>query len=227
MSISSFSFLGLLKTIHGWLGFFVLPWIIMLGLMGFYLNHSKLVLSYLPNQTYDEANFDKWPNPVPITQEVGIQTASQFYGTTSFRLRTTQIYHNRDVWIFQAENRDELTIDKATGHYWVKTGYSRYTYDPDGRQLDYKFYWGSIFKTLHTQGWTTSKFGTWLVDIASGAMVYFGLSGFFMFLIPKLRRRGNRSGGKMPPPPAGRSRAPAQSIKVERKTPRPKRITLE
>ena len=205
----------------------------MLGLTGFYLNHSKLVLSYLPDQTYDEADFDKWPNPVPVSEEAGRQIASQIFGETSFRLRSTQTYHDRDVWIFQAKNNDDVTIDKDTGHYWLKIGYSRKIFDPDGRQLDSKFYWGSLFKTLHTQGWINSTYGTWLVDIAAGAMVYFGLSGFFLFLIPKLRRRRNRaaaasaplSAGPLssPPPP----QAPLQTVKVERTTPRPKRITME
>lgn len=223
MGISSFSFLRLLRTIHGWLGFFVLPWIIILGLTGLYLNHSQLVLKYLPNQSYDESEFDKRANPVVATEEAGRGIARQVLGTDAFRLRQTQTYHGRDAWMFQAENGSEVVVDKATGHYWVKTGYTRKTFDPDGRQVDYKFYWGNLFKSLHTRGWASSALGTWLADIAAGAMVVFGLSGFFMFLIPKLRRRRNRADrGQTPPPPPE-----APDLKVERHTPRPKRITLE
>ena len=57
----------LLKTVHGWLGVFVLPWVIIIGLTGLYLNHERLVMGLLEGEGYDEAQFDAWPDPQPMT----------------------------------------------------------------------------------------------------------------------------------------------------------------
>ncbi|MFN3280590.1 MAG: hypothetical protein ACK40I_02810 [Tabrizicola sp.] len=51
----------LLKTVHGWLGVIVLPWVIVIGLTGLFLNHEKLVMGWLEGEGYDEAQFDRWP----------------------------------------------------------------------------------------------------------------------------------------------------------------------
>ncbi|MFT5006522.1 MAG: hypothetical protein ACI8YI_002149, partial [Paracoccaceae bacterium] len=181
----------LLKTLHGWLGFFVMPWIIMIGLTGLYLNHSKLVSGLLPTSAYDEARFDDWQNPQALDQDAAKAVAVGVFPGDNFKLSSKTSYHNRDVHMFDGES-GRVIVAAASGHYWVKTRFTRKTYDPDGRSVDSKIYWGSAFKTLHARGWITSGLGTWLADITAGAMVFFGLSGIFLFLAPKLRRRNNR-----------------------------------
>mgnify|MGYP006204029133 CR=1 FL=1 len=37
----------LLKTIHSWLGVIVLPWVLIIGLTGLFLNHEGLVMGVL------------------------------------------------------------------------------------------------------------------------------------------------------------------------------------
>ena len=225
--LGSFSFVRLLRTLHGWLGFFVLPWIIVIGLTEIYLNHSKLVLSYLPDAGYDEARFDDWPNPISMSRDVSEQIAKIVLGERSFRLRDTDIYHDREVWWYRATDGADVIFTKATGHYWVKEGYTRKTYDPDGRLLATKYYWGSLFKSLHTRGWISGTYGTWLADITAGAMVLFGLSGIILFLSPRLRRRKSRKAAKVTAAPAAaRSPAPPPQT-VPRSTPRPRRIKLD
>ena len=59
----------LLKTLHGWLGVFVLPWVLIIGLTGLYLNHESLVTGFLDGGSYDEAQFDVWPDPQPMTPD--------------------------------------------------------------------------------------------------------------------------------------------------------------
>ena len=47
-----------LKMVHGWLGVIVLPWVILIGLTGLFLNHERLVMGWLDGAGYDEAQFD-------------------------------------------------------------------------------------------------------------------------------------------------------------------------
>ncbi len=218
MRNSSSGFVGLLRTIHGWLGFFVLPWIIAIGLTGLYMNHSSLVLGMLPNQNFNEAVIDKWPSPMAVDETGAREIAKRVFGAGTFRLRTTDSYHNRDVWRFQNDDYEEVIVVKANGYYWVKQGYTRITFDPDGRQVDYKYYYGDLFKSIHASGWYDSRLGTWLADIAAGAMVVFGLSGLILFVSSKLGRRRAPSGPVIA--------APAAQV-ASRGTPRPRRIKLE
>lgn len=37
----------LLKTIHSWLGVIVLPWVLIIGFTGLFLNHQSLVMGLL------------------------------------------------------------------------------------------------------------------------------------------------------------------------------------
>lgn len=211
MSIfGSFSFIRLLKSLHGWLGFFVLPWIIVIGLTGIYLNHSKLILGYLPAGNYNEAKFDDWPKTNLDEAAAKSIAVAVFPGDTLKKDKSTS-YHGRDTVRFDGTD-GQVIIALETGHYWVKTRYVRRTFDPDGRQLDTKLYWGSLFKRLHRTGWFDNTLGTWLADITAGAMVIFGLSGIILFLTPRLRRRKNRRA----------------QVKVARtNVPRPQRIVLK
>ncbi len=219
MSIfKSFSLLRLFRSLHGWLGFFVMPWIVVIGLTGIYLNHSKLIYSYLPDSSYDEARFDDWPNPIPLSEADAKAVAVGVWPNDNFRLKSEDRYHDRDVYIFKSDS-GRVIITEATGHYWVKTRLKRKTYDPDGRLLDSKIYWGTLFKSLHTAGWVSRTFGTWLADITAGAMVLFGVTGIVLFLSPRLRKRKNKR--------AKASAVKAQQSAAPGKTPRPQRIKLE
>lgn len=201
----------LVKTLHGWLGFFVMPWIIIIGLTGLYLNHSKLILGFLPAASYDEVRFDDWPDNKPLDEAAARAVAIGVFPSDTFKLNKKTSYHKRDVFMLDGES-GRVIITAATGHYWVKTRYKRMTYDPDGRKLDSKIYWGSVFKSLHTRGWLSRGLGSWLADITAGAMVVFGLSGIYLFLAPKLRRRLNKK---------------AQVVVKRTNVPRPKRIQLK
>lgn len=210
---NSFSFFRLIKSLHGWLGVLVLPWVIVIGLTGIYLNHSKLILGYLPGGSYDEAQFDDWPNPQLLKLEGAKAVAAAALPAETFKIKQNEVYHNRDVIIFSGKS-GRVIVATATGHSWVKTRFMRKTYDPDGRQLDSKIYWGNVFKVLHRRGWFDNTLGTWLADIAGGAMVVFGLTGIYLFLSPRMRASKNK-----------RARG---TVQVERSgTPRPRRIKLK
>jgi hypothetical protein len=181
----------LLKTLHGWLGVIVLPWVILIGLTGLFLNHERLVMGWLEGEGFDEAEFDRWPG----AQRLDIAAAQALAeavlpGQTLTPAKETR-YHGREAAVFEAGGT-EVIVALQSGHYWVKTDLTRVTHAPDGTVLETRTYWEGIFKRLHEQGWLTRSFGTWLADITAAAMVLFGLSGIVLFLVPRLRRRQNR-----------------------------------
>jgi hypothetical protein len=181
----------LLKTVHGWLGVIVLPWVILIGLTGLYLNHERLVMGLLEGAGYDEAQFDAWPDPQPMTVAAAQALAEALHPGQTAKLDSDTTYHGREAAIFNV-GETQVIVALKTGHYWVKTDALRITHAPDGTVLETKTYWESIFKRLHVRGWLTSTFGTWLADITAAAMVIFGLTGIVLFLLPRIRRRQNR-----------------------------------
>jgi hypothetical protein len=181
----------LLKTMHGWLGVIVLPWVIIIGLTGLFLNHQRLVMSWLEGETYDETLFDSWPGARPVTVEAALALAEGLYPGRELTLDSDKSYHGREVAMFNADDA-QVIVALQTGHYWIKTDTSRLTHAPDGTVLESRIYWEGIFKRLHERGWLTRTFGSWFADITAAAMVVFGLSGIVLFVLPRLRRRQNR-----------------------------------
>lgn len=181
------SVLRLLRTLHGWLGFIVFPWIIMIGATGLYLNHDNAIDAYLPAATYDEDRFDDWPTRVQLRAVDAEALAGAIWPGVALEPAEVDRYHGRDVYVMKSDD-GRIIVTRDTGHYWIKTRYRRETHDPEGQLLDTKIYWGSLFKKLHRAGWYDSSFGTWASDIAGGAMVLFGLTGIFLFLVPRIRR---------------------------------------
>lgn len=181
----------LLKTVHGWLGVFVLPWVILIGLTGLFLNHEGLVMGWLDGPGYDEAQFDAWPGARALSPADARAVAERVLPGAALSLSDETAYHDRAAAIFQSGGT-QVIVALETGHYWVKTDLSRVTHAPDGTVLETKTYWEGIFKRLHVRGWLTSTFGTWLADLTAAAMVVFGLTGIVLFLLPRLRRRQNR-----------------------------------
>ncbi|MDP3194501.1 PepSY-associated TM helix domain-containing protein [Tabrizicola sp.] len=181
----------LLKTVHGWLGVIVLPWVILIGLTGLFLNHERLVMGWLEGDAYDETQFDTWPGAKALTANEARVLAERLYPGVALTQEDDTAYHGREAAVFAAGDA-QVIVALQTGHYWVKTDLRRVTHSPDGLVLETRTYWEGIFKRLHERGWLTRSFGTLLADITAAAMVIFGLSGIILFLIPRLRRRQNR-----------------------------------
>lgn len=187
----------LLKTLHGWLGVFVLPWVLIIGLTGLYLNHEDLVTGVLDGGSFDEAQFDAWPDPHPMTPQDARALAEHLFPGQKMSVAAEKTYHDRDAAIFDVDGT-QVIVALKTGHYWIKTDFRRITHAPDGKVLETKTYWGAIFKRLHVRGWLTNQFGTWAADITATAMVVFGLSGIALFLSPRLRRMQYRRNRRNP-----------------------------
>ena len=181
--------LRLLRTSHAWLAIIVFPWILMVGLTGFYLNHSKAVLRLIEPPAYDESLFEQWPNSIKATRESALALAETVWPREEVTKFSAKEYHSRPSYIMDLPS-GQVTVSRATGHYFVKYGFMRETYAPDGTMLHSKRYWGSIFKRLHTRGWLSSRFGTWLADITSLTLVAFAISGMFLWWMPRAKKIG-------------------------------------
>lgn len=177
----------LLRTVHGWIGIFVFPWIIVIGATGFYLNHPQTILSVLEGPKYAESRFDEWPVTEPVTEASARAVALGVWPDEPIEKVAQKDYHDRPSFEFRKDS-GRIIVTRPTGHYFVKTRYSRRTYAPDGALLHSKTYWGAIFKGLHRAGWLGRSLGTWLADLTSLAMVVFGMTGVVVWWAPRSRR---------------------------------------
>lgn len=177
----------LLRTVHGWIGVFVFPWIIVIGATGFYLNHAQPILAVLEGPKYDESRFDEWPVTEPVTEASARAVAMGVWPGEAIVKVTEKVYHGRPSFQFKKAS-GRIIVTRPTGHYFVKTRYTRRTYAPDGELLHARTYWGAIFKGLHRAGWLGRSLGTWLADLTSLAMVVFGASGVVLWWVPRSRR---------------------------------------
>ncbi len=185
-----------LRAIHSWLGVLILPWVVVIGLTGLYLNHSALVKSLLPNsQKADLSAIDAWPDPQPASPALALQRAHEVWpDAQDYNLSETRF---RKVPVFQVEtDQGKLSMVKATGHYWLRWEWTREFHAPDGQLLNRYMNWGRLFIRLHRRGWITRELGYWMADITATALVVFGATGIVLFVAPRLRRRRNRAARK-------------------------------
>jgi len=89
----------ILRKVHSWLGIFILPWVVVIGLTGLYLNHSKLVIGMLPfAQRASLSQIDNWQNRVASTPETtreiarSLWPAAQFGDVVEERYRKQKVY---------------------------------------------------------------------------------------------------------------------------------------
>ena len=206
--------LRLLRTVHAWMGIFLFPWVIAIGATGFYMNHAKIILSVIEGPKYVESRFDDWlvtqPLMQPVTQETARDVALTVWPGEAIEKVSEKDYHDRPSFEFKKAS-GRIIVTQPTGHYFVKTRYTRRTYAPDGALLHSKIYWGAIFKGLHRAGWLGGALGTWLADITSLAMVVFGMTGVVLWWVSRSRRIVRAMAGLMrqrPPASADRPSVP-------------------
>ena len=182
----------LLKTVHAWLGVMILPWVVAAGFTGLYMNHADLVLSLFPQtEHYDAALFDGAPLARPVDEAAARQIAGVLAPGAVLEPDGADSFHDRQVFTFDAGSFDVI-VDRATGYGWVNSRYATRTYAPDGTRLHLRIRWGRVLSSIHERGWVGTGLGSWLADIAAGALVVFGLSGLVLFVAPRVRRARNR-----------------------------------
>ena len=186
------NFFKICRTTHSWLGIIVFPWVIIIGLTGVYLNHSKFIYPFIEQPEFSESQFKERP----LTATSARKKAQSLAGTAWPSQPTVRIwvepYHNRpSVYV---KNPIGLTIlSIPTGHYYLKSRYTRRTFSPDNKLLHTKYYWGAVLKDLHRAGWLGWGLGTWIADAVGLIMMIFGITGSIMWAIPKIRKFRARS----------------------------------
>lgn len=187
MSARKGSFLRTCRSVHGWLGVLILPWVIVIGATGFYLNHAKMVLELFGQQAFSENQFEKQKPPNPITLESARLLGQTVWPQDPIRGISQETYHGRPSFMIK-KRQGTVILSIPTGHYYLKTRYTNRTFSPQGQLLHGKRYWGRIFKDLHEAGWLGRGLGTWLADLAGISMVLFGLTGSLMWWVPRVRK---------------------------------------
>lgn len=182
-----------LRSIHGWLGILILPWIIALGLTGFYLNHGDAVLSLIGSGELDFQTFELLPGEQVVEEKTALAIAAAYWPARTFTAAGVIDYHDESAYSLKA-GEEELIVLLSSGYYFYKTAYTRKAFKPDGTRIDTKVYWPRIFKEFHVKGWLGGKLGTFFADFAALSMVLFGLTGMYLFLWPRYRRFARRAG---------------------------------
>ena len=92
-----------LRTIYSWIGIFVMPWIIVIGLTGLYLNHSKAVNNLLDRSSYDESQFDISPSKRVVDEAMTREIAEKVWAIRYSGKIAEDEYHDRAVFILNSE----------------------------------------------------------------------------------------------------------------------------
>jgi uncharacterized iron-regulated membrane protein len=186
------SFERFLKSVHSWLGVMILPWVVAAGFTGLYMNHDDLILSLFPvSAHYDTALIDASPLARAVDEDDAARIAALVAPGVVLRLTSQDSFRDRFVFTFDAGTHDVI-VDEDTGFVWTDSRYATRTYQPDGTWLHTRIRWGRVLSSIHERGWVGTGLGTWLADIAAGALVVFGLSGLVLFAAPRARRAKNR-----------------------------------
>jgi hypothetical protein len=188
--------LRFLRTIHGWIGVVVIPWVLLYGLTGFYLNHERDMAFLFGSDEVDLL----WREDQPgrLSDEAAARAwFAQVFPDLPVEKVTDEDYHGKPA--FQIATGSLLVIaPKNSSFYFDKTSHVRQLHDNTGAVINHHVYWPSILKELHTHGWLRSPLGTTLADLFSLLLIGFGLTGACLWTIPRLMRsRARRTAGRM------------------------------
>jgi hypothetical protein len=178
--------LRILRTIHSWLGAFVMPWVVVIGLTGFYLNHPKAFDGLIGIGGMDESGLGELKPDAPVTPESVHAFAKTVWPDEPIQEMGRGTFRD---WpsIIAKKDRGLIIVSVRTGHYYLKSEDGLRTYAPGGELLHTEYNWERVLRGLHERGWFGQAMGTWFADIVALAMVFFGLSGLFMWSVPKVR----------------------------------------
>lgn len=176
-----------LRTLHAWMGAVILPWVVLAGFTGLYMNHPDLMGGFLASSQFDVAGFDQAVGAKSQTALSAREIAVAAVPDETVVLESDDTYLNRDVFVLVAGSTN-VAVDKASGYYWLVTRYQRRLYAPDGTYLQRQIRWDRVMDSLHSDGWLGRGLGSWPADIAAAALIVFGLSGLYLFAAPRLRR---------------------------------------
>ena len=68
-----------MRSLHGWLGVILLPWIIAIGATGFYHKHARIVLDFIEPAKLEESTLFGWPEAGPVDREAAGMIAGLYW----------------------------------------------------------------------------------------------------------------------------------------------------
>ncbi len=188
------AFLRLLKTLHGWTGIVVVPWVLLYGLTGFYLNHERSLAFLFGIDAVDTLWKEDQPGHLATEAQALAWFAAAYPGMTARKV-TDEAYHDKPA--YQIATDGLLVIaPKNSSFYFDKSDHVRQLHDGAGRVIDRHLYWPSILKELHVHGWMRGGLGTTLADLFSLMLIGFGLTGACLWTMPRIMRRAVRRSGR-------------------------------
>lgn len=131
--------LKFLRTLHSWLGLIALPWVILFGFTGFYLNHGQAIRSVLPLVSYEDVGDRFATLPSPLTEEQASGIAQRYWPDSPMTSVSEVVYHGHDAIRFERE-AGQIIVAVNTGHYYVKSRLKNLHYAPDGTLVGRKIY---------------------------------------------------------------------------------------
>jgi hypothetical protein len=180
-------FLRVCRTIHSWLGALVMPWVLIIGFTGFYLNHTQLVLGAMGYTELSE-NDRAGAADFTVTQELAQQVAASVWPDELVLESGFMSYRGGKALALKKDSGMIIIPGPQTSHYFVTTAYTEKTFTMDGKLVHQQYNLKSLLKSLHERGWIGTRLGSWLADIVACAMVFFSLSGLIMWSVPRIRK---------------------------------------
>jgi hypothetical protein len=197
MAVLGWNLYRILKTVHGWLGFIILPWIVLYGLTGFYLNHSRTISGLFDDGNAVHQIFPVLPRSQWLDVPKSKKIAAAFWSNEAINEAKAVSYHG-NVAIQFSKPSGRIYVAVRTGHYYQRGRFFRVTYSPEGKVVQRKIYWNNLARYFHEVGWIDNRFGVLLADIIAFALVVFGISGVLIFLLPKARKLHYRLKRRVP-----------------------------
>lgn len=179
--------LKVFRTIHSYLGIIALPWVILFGISGLYLNHPNLITNILPASAYSDTSEQFESLETPLTSEQAADIARLYFQNSPMKSIREIEYHGFNSIEFQRES-GTIIVSKETGHYYVKNNFQNVLHSADGVVVDRKIYWNYFLGVFHRTGWFGWSIGTIFADITAFALIIFGISGMTIWYIPRHRR---------------------------------------
>jgi hypothetical protein len=180
-------FLRLCRTVHGWLGALVMPWVLIIGFTGFYLNHTQLVLGAIGYSELSESDL-AGASEFAVTQQLAQQIAASVWPDERVLESGFMKYRGGEALALKKDSGLIIIPGPQTNHYFANTTYTEKTYTIDGKLVHQQYNLKPMLKSLHERGWIGNRLGSWLADIVACAMVFFSLSGLTMWSVPRIRK---------------------------------------
>jgi hypothetical protein len=180
-------FLRICRTIHSWLGALVMPWVLIIGATGFYLNHSQMVLKLIGYAELLESDLDG-SLKLAVTPDLAQNIAASVWTQEPVLESGFMKYRGEKSLAIKKASGMIIIPGPSSNHYFVRTNWKESTFNMDGKLVHQQYNLKPILKSLHERGWLGSTFGTWFADAVAVAMVFFGFSGMIMWATPKLRK---------------------------------------